>query len=115
MHLRWGSVALAISSLWAHFAGAEGRIEAIQVRAGEVELSVSTTEGMVYEVQCTTNLASGNWTTAFEDFTAETPQTNIVLSSALESCLFRVVEKEPPLDPDGEPPPPPPPPPVPGE
>ena len=90
---------------------ADGKINNINVIADRVELTVNTTLGEIYQVQCSYDLASGKWTDIGASFLAEAEATIRTFTEGAPCCYFRVVKVS---DSSIEPPPPPfPPPPLP--
>jgi hypothetical protein len=110
MRIRVFFMAVAACLLWSRPVGADGRITTIKVVDGKVDLTIATTIGEYYQVQCSTNLAEAGWVDAGEKFVAEINLTQRLLDAEASSCLFRVVVLEDPINPDSPPPPPPPPP-----
>lgn len=92
---------------------ASGEISGIRYADGHAMLTIVTTAGERYLVQCSTDLTSGEWTTVRE-FIATADSTVQSIPSLAPSCYFRVVKQETgdiPLPSPTPPPPPPPPPP----
>lgn len=75
-------------------ASASGEIIDFSVQSERLELTFATTSGMLYQLQCCTNLAENAWLDLGEKVAAVAKST--VLSSAVSgaSCYYRVIETE---------------------
>lgn len=92
---------------------ASGKITNVNPSAGQIELTIETTPGDSYQMQCRPSLASGDWID-LASFVAEGSATIKTVDGSAANCYFRVVKvAEQPIIPGGDPFPPPPPPPPP--
>ncbi|MCF7817130.1 MAG: hypothetical protein K9M54_04545 [Kiritimatiellales bacterium] len=109
------SAALALCLIGAGEAVASGKITKVDPQAGSIELTIQTTPGDSYQMQCRPSLVSGDWVDLETVFVANASSTIKTVDASASKCYFRVVKiMEQPIGPGGDPPPPPPPPPVPG-
>jgi hypothetical protein len=92
---------------------ADGKINNFNISGSTVELTIQTTPGEYYQVQCCFDLVDGEWIDLGDLFLAEASSTNLAYAVTAPSCYYRAIEKESPPDPETIPPPPPPPPPPP--
>lgn len=71
---------------------ASGKIMKIKPKKSEVDLKTWMVVGNEYQLQCTTNLASGVWTDVDEQITASQTTSNLTVETGAKVCWFRVVE-----------------------
>ncbi|VGO16073.1 hypothetical protein PDESU_04663 [Pontiella desulfatans] len=113
-----GKIVIMMAFLWSVPAMGAGRISQVRLVDGKIELTVETTPGGRYQLQCRDCLCSGAWSNEGPEFVAVAGAEVRTVAIVAASCNFRVVKvgqsssEELPSGPGGSPPPPPPPRPV---
>lgn len=114
MQKYWISCGLIACLLMSSQAITPGRIDKINATATGVELTIETTAGDSYQVQCRTSLTSGEWVDQGLPFVADSSTSVWSVATTESNCFMRVVATNQYLtyisDPGAPPPPPPPPP-----
>jgi len=72
---------------------ASGKVLEIKTEESEINLKTWMVVGNKYQLQCTTNLASGAWTDVGQQITADQATSNLTAGAEAKACWFRVVEE----------------------
>lgn len=111
---RWLLAGIMTGCLVAVHTEASEKIIRVRLNGEGLALTVETSVGESYQLQCRTSLVSGEWVDLGADFLAVSTNTVRTVTASETHCFLRVVEAPGNL-PNDEPPLPPPPPPPPPE
>ena len=84
----------AVVALTASCALGSGKIMTVERENAKLKLKTWMVIGHKYQLQCSTDITSGNWQNVGDEITADLTSTNLVVGTEAKSCWFRVVEKK---------------------
>jgi len=114
MRIRINSAIIGVCLCLAGGIFADGKITRISAATSMLELTIRTTVGKAYQLQCCSDLSANEWINLGTSFVASADETIRQVDAGASFCYFRViaVQSDETLE---IPPPPPPPPPPPSE